>query len=116
MSVSRLLLRVGSDRFEAIDSADIYYAEADGGDTVVRTRRKRPYRTTEHLAQLAERLSSDAAFVRIHRSYLIRLDRVREVRRRGENDWEVKLEPPVNVVLPIARKQVAGLFRKVGWS
>ena len=97
-------------------SAHIYYAEADGGDTVVRTRRKRCYRTTEHLAPLAERLSDgrpphDPAFVRIHRSYLIR-----EVRRRGENDWELKLEPPVNVVLPIARKQVAGVFRRLGWK
>ena len=57
MPVSRLLLRIDSDRFEAIDVADIYYAEADGGDTVVRTRRRRPYRPTEHLAQFEERLS-----------------------------------------------------------
>ena len=53
-------------------------------------------------------------FVRIHRSYLINLDRVREIRLRGDhsNDWEVKLDPPVNAVLPVSRHYLAAL-RKV---
>jgi len=115
MPVARLLLRFDDDRFDSIDVADIYYAAADGGDTVVRTRRKRRYRSTEHLAQLGARLPKDE-FVQVHRSYIVRLDRIRQLRRRGENDWEVKLEPPVNAVLPVARKRVSEVFRKLGWK
>lgn len=55
-------------------------------------------------------------FVRIHRSYLLNLDRLREVRHRRDdpNDWEVKLEPPVSSVLPVGRKYVEGLRKLVG--
>jgi DNA-binding LytR/AlgR family response regulator len=50
--------------------------------------------------------------VRIHRSYLLNLDRVREIRlRRGDpNDWEVKLDRPVNAVLPISRRYYAAVL------
>ena len=45
------------------------------------------------------------------------LDRVREVRlRKGDdNDWELKLDPPVNSVLPVGREHLAGLRRVPGF-
>jgi DNA-binding LytR/AlgR family response regulator len=54
------------------------------------------------LTEWARRLHS-AGFIRSHRSYLVNLDRVRELRLRpgDSNDWELKLEPPVNKVLPV---------------
>jgi DNA-binding LytR/AlgR family response regulator len=43
-------------------------------------------------------------FLRIHRNHAVNLRRLAEVRRRRSGiDWEVKLEPPVNRVLPVAR-------------
>jgi len=43
-------------------------------------------------------------FLEIHRQYVVNLRRVREIRRRaGSREWEVKLEPPVNRVLPVSR-------------
>ena len=39
---SRLLLRVDEGRFDAIDAADIYFVEAVGGDSVVRTKKEAP--------------------------------------------------------------------------
>jgi len=107
MPASRLLLRLDEDRFDAIEVTEIYFAEAKGGDADIRTRRKGRYRTTEHFAELGSRLPRNE-FVRIHRSYLVRIDRVRQLRRRGANDWELKLEPPVNAVLPVARRVPAG--------
>jgi DNA-binding LytR/AlgR family response regulator len=44
------------------------------------------------------------ALVRIHRNHAVNAGRVREIRRRTPGgDWEVKLEPPVNRVLPVSR-------------
>ena len=48
----------------------------------------------------------------IHREYAVELRRIREIRRRDEGrDWEVKLEPPVNRVLPVSRGALAKLWR-----
>ena len=50
-------------------------------------------------------------FKRIHRSYTVNLNRVREMRlRRGDpNDWELKRVPPVNKVLPLNRASARAL-------
>jgi hypothetical protein len=43
-------------------------------------------------------------FVRTHRNTLVNPTHVREVRRRAQGeDWEIKLDPPVTLVLPVSR-------------
>jgi len=43
-------------------------------------------------------------FVRIHRNPAVNPGRVREIRAAASSSlWEVRLEPPVNEVLPISR-------------
>jgi hypothetical protein len=45
----------------------------------------------------------------------VNLRRVRELRPRDEgDDWEVRLEPPVNRVLPVARGELARLESAFG--
>jgi len=45
----------------------------------------------------------------------VNLRRVRELRGRQEgDDWEVKLEPPVNRVLPVSRSALKALLRAAG--
>jgi hypothetical protein len=40
---------------------------------------------------------------------------VLEIRRRsGEADWEIKLEPPVNDVLPVGRTHLERLWKAYG--
>ena len=54
-------------------------------------------------------------FLRIHRNHAVNLARIQEIRRRkGREDWEVKLEPPVNRVLPVSRGQVGKLLKVFG--
>jgi DNA-binding LytR/AlgR family response regulator len=109
----RIPVRTAPGRILLLDAAEIYYIEGEGDDTLVRTARKARYRSTNRLSAWQRRLAA-RGFVRIHRSYLINLDRVREIRLRGDhsNDWEVKLDPPVNAVLPVSRHYLAAL-RKV---
>ena len=115
MPGTRMLLRIDDDRFDLIEIGDIYYCEAMGGDTVVRTRRMRPYRTTERLAALAARLPADR-FLRPHRSFLVNLDRLQHVSRRAAGGWSLKLDPPVNRVIPIARSHERDTFLRLGWK
>jgi DNA-binding LytR/AlgR family response regulator len=46
-----------------------------------------------------------------HRAAAVNVDRIAEVRRRENGrDWELRLEPPVNSVLPIGRTRLAALW------
>ncbi len=46
----------------------------------------------------------------IHRSWAVNLRRVREIRPAADGGWEVKLDPPVNRVLPVSRRRVSALW------
>jgi DNA-binding LytR/AlgR family response regulator len=98
-----------------LDSAEIFHIEAAGDDVLLRTARKRRYRGVRRLSAWEKRLRA-AGFVRVHRSHVVNLDRIREIRlRRGDpNDWEIKLDPPVNLVLPVGREYVAALRKLLG--
>ncbi len=56
-----------------------------------------------------------AGFVRLHRNHAVNVRHVLEVRRRSaQKGWEVKLEPPVNRVLPVGRTHLARLRAAFG--
>lgn len=106
---ARLLVRLGPDRWRAVDLADIYFVEAAGDDTRIRLRSRNVLEDVRRLAELEEILAP-AGFVRIHRSYLVNPARVLELRRRdGAEGYEVVLEPPVNRVLPVSEERVGEL-------
>jgi DNA-binding LytR/AlgR family response regulator len=112
----RLAVRQSSRRFVMVDVDDVYYVESVGHDTLIRLARRSKLKSVRPLADI-ERLLVPRGFARVHRSYLVNLDRVREVRlRRGDdNDWELKLDPPVNTVLPIARNRLESLRKTLGF-
>ena len=112
----RIGIKVSTRRFVLLDADEIYFLESDGHDSWVRTARKTRVRSVRSLGQL-EKVLKPHGFVRVHKSYLVNLDRVREVRlRKGDdNDWELRLDPPVSSVLPVGRERVAGLRRMLGF-
>jgi DNA-binding LytR/AlgR family response regulator len=112
----RIAIKVSTRRFVLLDVDEIYFLESDGHDTWIRTARKTRLRSVRSLGEL-EKTLRPLGFSRVHKSYLVNLDRVREVRlRKGDdNDWELKLDPPVNSVLPVGRERLAGLRRVLGF-
>jgi DNA-binding LytR/AlgR family response regulator len=93
-----------------VDTRDIYYVEADADDTLVRTRRRTRYRSREPLREVEARLPAPP-FFRCHQSFIVNLEHVRELRSRGERDHELKLAPPVNAIIPVARQRLAAFRR-----
>jgi DNA-binding LytR/AlgR family response regulator len=112
----RIAVKVSNRRFVMLDIGEVYYFESEGHDVLVRTARKTRLRSVRSLGDLEKALKS-GGFLRVHRSFVVNLNRVREVRlRKGDdNDWELKLDPPVNVVLPVGRGYLAGLRRALGF-
>jgi DNA-binding LytR/AlgR family response regulator len=68
------------------------------------------------LGQL-ETLLAGWAIARIHRSFVVNLHRVRELRpRRDGRAWEVVMASPVNRVLPLAEGRLRELTRRYSRS
>ncbi len=110
----RFLLHPAPGLRQVIDLEDVFFVEATGDDTRVRTRAARALTDVRPMKEI-ESLLLQRGFVRTHRNTLVNPDRVRQVRRRpsGE-DWELKLDPPVNRVLPVSRSGLSALWAAFG--
>ena len=99
----RMIVWVEVGRGVVVEPEDVYWLEAEGAATWVRLRGRDRLRDRRSLGKVAEALA-EFGFLRVHKNHAVNLRRVQEVRRRSPGgDWEVKLEPPVNRVLPVAR-------------
>ena len=113
---SRVLLHLDAGRRVPIEPEEVFLLHAVGDETEIRTRGRRRLRDVRSMGEVLRHFPP-GLFVQVHRSYAINADRVAEVRRRpSSRDWEVKLEPPVNRVLPVARGRVAALWAAFGES
>jgi two-component system LytT family response regulator/two-component system response regulator LytT len=98
---------------DLIEIEAIFYLEAREGDTLIRTQRKKLYRSVQRLKELAQKLPGPA-FVRCHREYIVNLNRVRALTPRSSRDWDLHLDPPVNRRIPIARDRLDKIHKILG--
>jgi DNA-binding LytR/AlgR family response regulator len=111
LASGKALLHLAGRVRRVVDADDIYSIEAQGDETDVRLRRARSLRDVRSLGEVLADLGP-LGFVRIHRNHAVHPGRVREIRPAASGPgWEVRLEPPVNRVLPVSRRSVAALLR-----
>jgi DNA-binding LytR/AlgR family response regulator len=80
-------------------------------DTVIRLRGKRLLRDGRGLGEL-EGVLRDHYLLRVQRNFIVNLRRTREIRARKEGGgWELRLEPPVNRIIPIGRTYEPRLWK-----
>jgi DNA-binding LytR/AlgR family response regulator len=104
------LVRIARDRLRVVNVDDVYLLAADGGDTLVHRRGTKPLRDGRSLGQLLEAWGGHP-FVRVHESFAVHPLHVYELRLRDTGrDWEVRLEPPKNTVIPVSRAYADGLW------
>ena len=110
----RALIHLADGRRIPVEFGEVFYLEADGDETLVRTRGRRGLRDVRSLGEVLQQFPPEV-FVRVHRSCAVNVDRVSEIRRRPNGrDWEVRLEPPVNVVVPASREHLGALWAAYG--
>ena len=103
-----LLARVGStDVLIPLDTVD--YIEADDVYAAVVARGKRQLVRTS--LDALEEMLDPREFVRTHRSYIVRIDRVAAMRRRGPG---VELALTTGAVLPVSRRRRSAVARLLG--
>ena len=107
----KALLHLGGRRRRVVDVDDLYYLEAQGDETDVRQRGARRLRDVRSLGEIMKDLAP-RGLVRIHRNHAVHPGHVREIRPDADGSgYEVRLEPPVNKVLPVSRRLLATLLR-----
>ena len=79
----------GTGRLTLVPVSEVEWIEASGDYAVLHCR-DRQHLATERIAALASALDP-AVFMRIHRSAIVRVDRVRELRARTHGDYDVVL-------------------------
>ena len=109
MAPRRILVHISRSEHRVLDPEDVYCLRARGGETEVRLRSRTPLVDVRPIGEVAP-LFESSGFVRVHREHAVNIARVRLLRLQADgSDWELKLESPVNCVLPIARDRLAGL-------
>jgi DNA-binding LytR/AlgR family response regulator len=103
--LKRLPVKRKDGSIDLIEIEGIFYLEAKGHDTLIRTRRRKPYHSVQRLGELAKKLPTPV-FVRCHREYIVNLNRVRSITPRKSRDYDLRLDPPVNRRIPIARNRL----------
>ena len=112
--MASFLVHTARDVRRPIDPADIYYLEARGRDTRIRRRRAKALIDVRELHELTPLLPA-LGLLQIHRAHAVNPAHILEIRKRkGRQDWEVKLAPPVNEVLPIARDYLDAVWAHFG--
>lgn len=111
--MKRLPVKKADGSIDMIEMDSIFYLEAQGDDTLVRTRRKKTYRSVQRLSELAAKLPQPA-FVHCHREFIVNIDRVCALIPRTSRDFDFKLDPPVNRRIPIARDRLEKIRKMLG--
>ena len=112
-ALSKLPVKNADGSIDLIEIDGIFYLEAKEGDTLIRTKRKKTYRCVQRLHELAKKLPAPA-FVQCHREYIVNLNRVRALTPRSSRDWDLRLDPPVNRRIPIARERLDKIQKILG--
>jgi DNA-binding LytR/AlgR family response regulator len=110
---NRILLHLQDGKRIPVDPQEIYLLEAEGGETLVRTRHAQPLTDVRQISELID-VFGPHGFAQIHRSWAVNLRRLREIRPAPDGGWEVKLDPPVNRVLPVSRRRISALWEHFG--
>ena len=111
--VRRLPVKRKDGSIDLIEIGRVFYLEARGHDTLIQTRRKKPYQSVQRIHELAKKLP-EPAFIRCHREYIVNLNRVRCLTPRKSKDYDLRLDPPVNTRIPIARDRLAKIRKILG--
>lgn len=93
-----------SDRVVLIDVNDIVYIMADGRNTLIKTINGE-FPSNQNLCDFEKKLCNNK-FLRIHRSYIINLEQVKEILPWFNNTYAIKMNKYEKDEIPISRKQI----------
>lgn len=104
---TKLLLRTGNRNF-IIDSQDMVYATIDDGLITIVTTTMEGQSNFRTIEELQSNLDPDN-FWRVHRSYLVNINRIREVIPWFKSSFQLKMDDKKQSEIPVSRMQTKRL-------
>lgn len=98
------------DRIYMVKAQDILAIEVNHGETTIYTEEKE-YRTFEPLNAWENKLPKPP-FMRIHRSYLVNLDKIEEIEPWFNQTYQITVEKELK--FPVSRSYIAGFKKQMG--
>ena len=94
-------------------SSEVYFAESDGNDVWLATEQGRLRAATQGLDKLDAELT-DPGFLRVHRRYVVNLNRVREIERGCKGEMLLIMDGETEDMVPVSRRNAATVRRALG--
>jgi sigma-54 dependent transcriptional regulator, acetoin dehydrogenase operon transcriptional activator AcoR len=106
----RRVVATRENRMVLLHVPEVCFAESEGNDVWLSTDQGRLRAAAPGLDKLDGELA-DAGFLRVHRRYVVNIERVREVERGRGGELSLVMDDGVSSVVPVSRRNAAAVRR-----
>jgi sigma-54 dependent transcriptional regulator, acetoin dehydrogenase operon transcriptional activator AcoR len=111
--VSRRVVALRQDRWVLLEPAEIRFAEVDHNNVWLMSDQGRLLAATRGLDRLEQELR-DKGFLRVHRRFLVNLNRIREIEQGFKGSLFLHTDTRTHESIPVARRHMADARRALG--
>jgi hypothetical protein len=111
--VSRRVVALRQDRWVLLEPAQIRFAEVDHNNVWLMSDQGRLLAATQGLDRLEQQLA-ETSFLRVHRRFLVNLNRIREVEQGFRGSLFLHTDNRTHESIPVARRHMADVRRALG--
>jgi hypothetical protein len=111
--VSRRVVALRQDRWVLLEPAEIRFAEVDHNNIWLMSDQGRLLAATRSLDRLEQQLD-DEGFLRVHRRFLVNLNRIREIEQGFKGSLFLHTDTRTHESVPVARRHVADVRLALG--
>jgi DNA-binding LytR/AlgR family response regulator len=97
-----------------VDAQEILFAAVTDGEVTVTTAELEGTSPRRSLDELQQELPA-AVFMRVHRSYIANIMKIREIVPRGGGSWSLRMGTADGPVIPLSRQHARELRSVLGW-
>lgn len=111
--VPRRVVALRQDRWVLLEPAEIRFAEVDHNNVWLMSDQGRLLAATRGLDRLEQQLG-DKGFLRVHRRFLVNLNRIREIEQGFKGSLFLHTDTRTHESIPVARRHLADVRRALG--
>lgn len=101
-------------RIVLLRTSEVAVAESDHDDVWLLTDDGRMRSAVPGLDKLDHELDDTGSFMRVHRQFVVNLNRIREVERREKGELTLVMDDPENTMVPVSRRNTRAVRRALG--
>ena len=111
--LARRVVALRQDRWVLLDPAEIRFAEVDHNDVWLMSDQGRLLAASRGLDRLEQQLE-DKGFLRVHRRFLVNLNRIREISQGFKGSLFLHTDTRTHESIPVARRHMADVRQALG--